>query len=84
MTMRNKQPLPESMLTESDIDRVIAENGVRNYVAGMDINDPPEFQEHECWRMLLVWPDDAEPDRPGRVTCSGCDSVWRFVEEYRP
>lgn len=44
----------------------------------------PEFNEHQCWTMLMIWPSEEDPSRPDRAVCQGCGSAWRLEEEYRP
>lgn len=39
-----------------------------------------EFQEHQCWRMLMVWPTEDEAE-PAHAICQGCDARYRFERE---
>lgn len=71
-------------LLPSPIDQKIEDEGVVEFIAGGPLDEEPEFRQHECWRMLLVWPDDVDPTLPGKLECSGCGAVYRIEVEHRP
>jgi hypothetical protein len=68
----------------NEIDSRLADPGIREWAAGRDQSDVPEFVEHQCWRMLYVWPDETDPTLPGRIECSACGVIGRFELEARP
>jgi LSD1 subclass zinc finger protein len=75
-----KLAMPEE---KTPVDELLGgDHGRQSFMAGMDLHEAPEFQEHECWRMLLIYPPD--DDGPMRVRCSGCDAVGRIEWEYTP
>jgi hypothetical protein len=84
---RRKEELGRLLLEgeqPNDIDKALMDPGVRSWVAGAPIEEPPEFIEHQCWRMLYVWEDEVDPSLPGRIECSGCGRRGRFELEYTP
>jgi hypothetical protein len=82
---QRKVDLGHLLLEPSPLDVQIAEHHLADFIAGTDHTaDHMEFMEHECWRMLFVFPDEADPSMPGRVECTGCGMVGRFEVEYKP
>lgn len=71
-------------LERSPVDEKLDDPAMLEWVGGRDQSGVPEFVEHECWRMLLVFPDEAEPTLPGRIECGGCGAIFRAELEYRP
>jgi hypothetical protein len=71
--------MPEQTLVD---EALTGDHGRQSFVAGQDVREPPEFQEHECWRMMCIWPPN--DDGPERVECSGCGAVGRIEWEYKP
>lgn len=68
--------------TEND-EKIEAE-ALREFIAGGPLDGIPEFRQHECWRMLHVWPDDVDETLPGKLECSGCGAVYRVELEHKP
>ena len=74
-----------TLLGPSELDLQIRQQHLEGFIAGQDPNsEQPEFIEHECWRLLLVFPDEADPTMPGVIRCTGCGMVGRFEVEYKP
>jgi hypothetical protein len=71
-------------LAPTEIDRKISEEGNLPTIAGGSLDEDPEFRQHECWRMLHVWPDEVDHTLPGRLECPGCGATFRAELEYRP
>lgn len=68
---------------KSPVDEALTgDHGRQSFAAGQDVRETPEFQEHDCWRMLYIWPPDV--DGPERVKCSGCGAAGRIEWEYKP
>lgn len=68
---------------QTPVDEMLTgDHGRQSFMAGMDVREPPEFQEHQCWRMLLIWPPDEH--RGEWVHCSGCGAVGRIEWEHKP
>ena len=76
-------PEPEQ-IEPSEVDISLQEHGLLEFSAGGPVDGTPEFRIHECWRMLLVYPDDVEPTKPGRIDCMGCGAAFRVESEYVP
>lgn len=69
---------------ESSNDSKITDEGNIETRAGGPIDGNPEFRQHECWRMLNVYPDEVQSDLPGKIECAGCGAVFRAELEYKP
>lgn len=85
---RSRKEFLGKLLLEDDsqtiIDQTLSDPGIRDFMAGMATAEAPEFIEHQCWRMLFVWPSDDEEGLPGRCECAGCGRVFRIELEYTP
>ena len=83
--VQRKVELGHLLLEPSPLDEQIRDHNLADFIAGQDhTSDAPEFVEHECWRMLFVFPDEADPTMPGVIRCTGCGMAGRFEVEYKP
>jgi len=83
MSMYN-DPSDVGLLGPNDNDRRIEAEGLAESIAGREIDGAPEFLQHECWRMLRVYPDDVDETIPGRIECAGCGARYRAELEWKP
>lgn len=81
-----KSELGRQLLERPDslVDAKLNDPGIRGFIAGADVTAEPEFVEHQCWRLLLVYPDDADNRLPAKLECGGCGAVFRVEVEYLP
>jgi hypothetical protein len=68
----------------SEIDEKLDGEGAVETIAGGPLDGNPEFRQHECWRMLHVWPDESDETLPGKLLCPACGAVFRAELEYKP
>lgn len=74
----------ETDIGPSEVDTHMEQAGLAETIAGGPIDGVPEFRQHECWRMLLVSPDESDPAEPGRIECLGCGAIYRAEVEFKP
>jgi hypothetical protein len=77
-------PSDTGLLVPSDNDLKMEVEQLAEAVAGGPLDGIPEFRQHECWRMLHVYPDEVDETLPGAIVCAGCEARYRAELEWRP